>query len=466
MSECTECGARNAESATFCVRCGASLSGTVGEAEVGSDTDRIDPVGGSEVERTMVLDPEAAAGVGSEAERLLQQAAQALSEGRPEAAASRCREAIEIAPDLIAAYSLLGMAEEQRGNTIAAAGAYRRVLQLDPSRTVEREKLESLYETGSASRPEEEQEAASAIYTRYGPWVAGLGTAFIVLVILTLVGVYAWTGHRQERTFEEQMKIAREALDRGDYAAAEAAFEVALTINPDDRDARQGLRYARRKQQVSPAGERQMVSAPRSVPSYQHKIAPSSGPNPFRPIPIGGEPDQPNRQPQQQTRRAPRPPVVDTSPVRARASDFAPSPTSETESVPFGPLEEGPAAETRTTEPPSASQEDGESAEPEEPQRQGQITITFSDPEPAASEQPAAEGASDSGRSEQAAALRAQADQARASGDCARAAELYQQAANAYRADAEANPGNRAVNQAAIEACERAASLCAAEQGQ
>ncbi|MGC9318334.1 MAG: tetratricopeptide repeat protein [Armatimonadota bacterium] len=433
----------------------------------GQDTDRLEPASeADEAEQTLVMDasPDGFEEDAGAPESLLHEASELLAAGDADAAAVRCREAIERAPDLVAAYSLLGMAEEQRGNTVAAAGAYRRVLQLEPGRAAEREKLELLYERGEASRPEADGLAQSeSPVLRWAPWVAAAGAAFVVLVILTLVGVYLHAGWAQERLHAEQMEIARAALDSGDYARAREAFEAALRVRPEDRDAQQGLRYARRKLQAATSERAQAV---RPIPSP--RIVSSSGPNPFQPIPIGGDDERPEPQPQQptQTTRAPRPPVVTSE--RVRSSDTSSSGSAETEVVPFSPLE-GPAGseETASDESQEEGIPDGDLEVVSRPQ--GTVHIEFVDRPPAAEAereqsepqpQPSAEEA------RRAASLRAQADEARRSGDCARAAELYRQAMGAYREDMEANPGNREADQAAIEACERARNLCTTGEGQ
>lgn len=468
MIRCSDCGARNAETATFCVRCGAPLAGAPeAEQAPGQDTDRLEPASeADEAEHTLVMDaPPAPDEEAGDAEGLLHEASQLLAAGDPDGAAARCREAIEVAPDLVAAYSLLGMAEEQRGNAVAAAGAYRRVLQLDPGRTVEREKLEALYESGEASRPEGEGLGAEAERSvlRWAPWVAAAGAAFIVLVILTLVGVHLHAGWAQERVHSEQMATARAALDSGDYASACEAFEAALRVKPEDQDAQEGLRYARRKLRPQTA---QPARAVRPVPSP--RIASSPGPNPFQPIPIGADEEEPERQPQQPARtRAPRPPVVTSE--RVRSSDTSPAGPAETEVVPFGPLEEGPgepggAATGEDHEEPITDQELEVERRP-----QGTVHIEFVDRPPAAEaerEQGEGEPQPSLEQARRAASLRAQAEQARRSGNSELAAELYQQAIGAYRQDMDANPGNREADQAAIEACERARNLCTAAEGQ
>lgn len=456
MAQCRACGTRNADAATFCVRCGADLRAA--EQRPGESTDTLAPVTQAATQPAETV-PESVRA----AERLVQEASELLTRGEAHAAAAKCREAIALAPDLVAAYSLLGMAEEQQGNTVAAAGAYRRVLQLDPTRSVEREKLELLYSTGAAIRPEEEvaEELAEATVLRYAPWVAAVGAAFLVLIILTAIGLRVYAGHQAERVYRQQMAAAQSALEAGDYRAAAAAFQAALQVRPEDRDAATGLRYARRKLTAG-TSVASAAQAPQPIPSGA-KILPSSGPNPFPPRMIGPtNREQPSSQtqapPMHTTRSAPRPPVVDTAPVTG--GNTGAQGGTESTSVPFGPLE------TVAPPPPEAGAPSEEAEPPPAPERRGEITIWRSEG-PAQSSGGAAtsesEGTSSSAAPPHPDALRAQAEQARRSGDTARAAELYSAAIEAYRAEAQANPRNRQANEAAIEACERARRLCETE---
>lgn len=457
MAQCKACGARNADAATFCVRCGADVRIAEGPGE---STDALSPV----TDATMVLPTVAQPTEVSAAERLLEDAAALLDRNDAHAAAAKCREAIALAPDLVAAYSLLGMAEELRGNTVAAAGAYRRVLQLDPSRTVEREKLELLYASGAAIRPEGEvaEEEAEASMLRYAPWIAAVGAAFLVLIILTAVGLRVHAGRQAERTYEEQMAAAQSALDAGNYGAAVAAFQVALQVRPGDKDADTGLRYAQRK--LSSGGAMASAQFAQPIPMGA-TIVPSPGPNPFPPRMVGPSgaqdvPVQAQVPPAHSTGSAPRPPVVDTTPVTGGGRTSTPATGGGSTSVPFGPLEPvAPAPPERTTTPEPAD------VEPAEPERRGEITIWTSEGpvRPSGGATSAGGGSTQSSSGPRPASLRQQADQVRQSGDCGRAAELYSAAIEAYRADTQANPGNRQANQAAIEACRRAQSLCEAE---
>lgn len=486
MARCSECGARNAEQATFCVRCGAQLPGEIAQpAPSGEDTDRIAPVAaednaGDAVGPTAVLESvprsdegDASSATMARAERLLQEAADLLSRGDADAAAMRCREAVTLAPDLIAAYSLLGMAEEQRGNVVAAAGAYRRVLQLDPSRRVEREKLELLYAEGTVARPEDDrfEPTQESIVLRYAPWVAAIAAAFLVLMILTAVGIRMHAHRQAERIYEARMSEAQRALDVGDYQAAASAFQAALAVRPDDPDAQQGLRYARRKLAAASAGGFSRGEVARPLP--RTTIVPSRGPNPFLPVPIGSRESraeqagqvQPQTSSQPRQRRTHTPPVVSTEPITG-GQQTASSEPSSTEPLPFEPLE-APADET-TGEAATSAQEPA-APEPQETEPRGEISIWVSEEpvrdegENAPATSPSSSPSADARRADE---LRSQADQARARGECQRAAELYSAAIEAYRSDSEANPANRRVNAAAIEACERARSLCEAAGGQ
>ena len=490
VAQCEECGARNAENATFCVRCGAELTQGEGRS-VGEDTDTLAPVDDDATEiaepvmtaddATAVVPPvdlsaspeedaEVGEGDGGPASVLLSEAGQLLSEGNADGAAARCREAIEIAPDLVAAYSLLGMAEEQRGNTVAAAGAYRRVLQLDPDRTVERGKLETLYAEGGASRHGGDGEGESSRFLTWAPWVAAVAAAFFVMMTLTAVGLRVHADNEAERVFAEQMGVAESALDAGDYRAAATAFEKALSARPEHDDAQRGLRYARRKMAPGPSGP----VAPASVAqqrSYQASILPSRGPNPFPAIPIGpgreerDEPEAQQGQPQQTQPPRTTPPPVMSSDERVEVRRQPPAtPSVSDTAMPFEPVG---VLDMPREEAAPAPEEPGES-EPAEEQPRGEITIWRS-PRPASQPETPAPAAQQPAQVDHAArgqALRSQARDAINQGNCERAKQLLDQAIEAYRADTAANPSKRQANQAAIATCETLRRQCETGGGQ
>ncbi|MCD6360405.1 MAG: tetratricopeptide repeat protein [Armatimonadetes bacterium] len=483
MGQCMECGARNSEHSSFCVRCGAALvneSAPTGDAP-GSDTDRLDPVAESpavEVEEAPSPPPvaleDAAAEEPADAspESLLAEAADLMGEGRADEAAARCREAIQLAPDMVAAYSMLGMAEEQRGNPIAAAGAYRRVLQLDPGRTVEREKLELLYDAGVARQHEPGPERGgdaetSSPLARWAPAIVGLAAAFLVMMILAGILLRVHGARVAERTYDENMAAARADLDKGDYQAAIRSFKAALAVRPDDNEARTGLEYAQRKLRAARSGGTGRAQA--SVPLAP--IVPSGGPNPFQPVPIGPTgvtdmPDQPRQveRPQPRTHRTHRPPVVDTTTPVVDTADT--SSTTSGDSIPFSPLEDEPAA--GSGQPADAGGGQPADTEP----KHGEITIWTSEPplsssssSPSSSTQSSSSSSAPE-QSHRADQLREQGDHLRASGQYEQAISAYNSAIEAYKEQSQADPATRDANQAAIRACEAAREMCQSSQGQ
>ena len=74
----------------------------------------------------------------------LHRATNLLALGRIGEAAVLCREELEEYPASADAYALLAMAEEQAGNRHLAIGLYEQLLELDPEREVEAERLEAL----------------------------------------------------------------------------------------------------------------------------------------------------------------------------------------------------------------------------------------------------------------------------------------------------------------------------------
>ncbi len=467
MIRCDGCGARNAENATFCVRCGADLAHGQ-EPAVGESTDTLDPVseatpaaeaaGAAMLEEPEPMAPNGASDA-SEAEELLREAGQRLSDGDADGAAMKCRDAIELAPDLVAAYSLLGMAEEQRGNIVAAAGAYRRVLQLDPERKIEREKLEFLYADGLSSGDDDRGDGSlDRRIVAWAPWVAAVGAAFVVLAVLTFVGVRVHAGSAAERSYADQMQVAQAALDSGNYATASRAFETALTARPGDADAERGMGYARRKLAARGASRAPDVFA-QPMP-YTAQIVPSAGPNPFAPIPIGigqvqGAEPQPGQPPMTQspTRTAP-PPVMARD---ERVQVQRPSTTTPSDTImPFRDVLDDPQHEGTT---PAAAEdtEPDETQVAERPKPVGECTIWRS-PGGSASAPPGA--SSEAGHAQSAAQLRSQAQSAIESGNRDQGRRLIDRAIEQYRADSQANPGRRAGNQASINSCEVLRQQC------
>jgi tetratricopeptide (TPR) repeat protein len=275
-------------------------------------------------------------------------------------------------------------------------------------------------------------------------------------MVLTAIMVRYHVGRTRQTAYAEQMQFAQASLDRRDYQAAMDAFDAALKLRPDDSDAQQGLRYARRRLEST-------RSAGMAVPRPQQsaaEIVPSAGPNPFMPVPIG---PSIREQPQpQQTRQGPRPPLVDWGHdvVGNRGS----STTREEVVFEQGPLEEPAEEETPRPRPSEAAEEPPPA--PEEPP--GEISIWVSEPPPPSQETtpgPGHTGVAPSEDATRAMSLRERADALRQQGRCQEAAGLYAEAVEAYRADSEANPRARSLNDAAVQACEHARSLCEASQG-
>lgn len=156
MPQCPECGARNSDSSTFCIRCGMQFGDA--PAEPSAPTETTTP------------------------SRVLDEAAELYAAGNLDDAAAACHAALDEDPDLVSARSLLGMIEEDRGNLAAALAEYEAVLRLAPERTAERERADRLRaavraQTASAI-PEDEQDRR-----RWLPLVIAVAAALLVLVI-------------------------------------------------------------------------------------------------------------------------------------------------------------------------------------------------------------------------------------------------------------------------------------------
>ena len=157
MMECPECGARNSSDSSFCVRCGTQFSAP------GAASSQPPRNGGS----SGVLD----------------EAAELYAAGRLDEAAEACHAALDRSPELVAARSMLGMIEEDRGNHAAALAEYEAVLRLAPARTAERERADRLRGLLEASAGPALVEPQGADQRRWIPLVAAIAAAVIVLLL-------------------------------------------------------------------------------------------------------------------------------------------------------------------------------------------------------------------------------------------------------------------------------------------
>lgn len=164
MPQCPECGALNSDSSSFCIRCGQTFAAAAPS-----------PVPSLE-----------APPVGHDAGRILDEAAELYATGNLDEAAAACRAALDEDPNHVAARSLLGMVEEDRGNPAAALAEYEAVLRLAPERTAERERADRLR---AQIRAQAADTYADETYDRKR--VIALGVALAAGVLVLIIGALA-----------------------------------------------------------------------------------------------------------------------------------------------------------------------------------------------------------------------------------------------------------------------------------
>jgi tetratricopeptide (TPR) repeat protein len=276
MITCPECGARNGLNALLCTSCGRELPPPTREEPVveatANDT--------STIAMVPVLPPEA----------LLAEAADALAEGKAEAACNLCRQALETEPDNPSGLALLGMAEEERGDLGAALLAYERALELEPDRPIEAHRISEL-----RRRLEEEivlEEVAddrtrrrNEFLERYTPVFVASAVALFVIVVGSVLIMRVRHGNQLRATeapYVQAMNYGKEWVGMGEYGNAMLCFQSALQIRPGDSDASRWLAQAQNVQ-AQLAGYDQLN---RDTAGGKW-LGPQGGANPFSPTPIG-----------------------------------------------------------------------------------------------------------------------------------------------------------------------------------
>ena len=455
MQRCESCGGRNAAHSRNCTRCGGALGGVPLQAQASGDTDAFPVV------------PEITP------DGLVDRAAADLADDRVNEAIEGCRRALALDPSHIEAYAVLGMAYEQKGEHALALDAYESVLDFDPERAVERQKVQLLrlrLRDEPAPLPPPRPRWQDFLRT-HKPIVVGVSAFLLVFIIGSIALVSA--GKRSEtvtaqQEYEREMLLGEQAMVEGRYGDARVHFARAWHSRGDDPTAQSRYQEAHRlaEHQGSYPG------ATAQLPKYIG----GTGSNPFRPVPIGGPTpeelaaaaaadatatlsDIPDLPPP--TAAMP-PRAVDvvggrsrtqTSPLPAGA-DTMPSPTGTAPGTggPIAPRQTAPT-ETATTTP--APVETAPDTTPRAPR--GEITIWASEKQPqATSRQPAAEPATPP--APRGDALRDRARSLANQGRTQEAIQAYTQAAGAYREQARTDPATAAASRSAADACEAQAN--------
>lgn len=443
MKICSECGARNADHSYLCNQCGKPL-GPAEEQSTG-DTDQIPP----QSEPT--------------AEDLVTEATDALSDGNPAEAVGLCERALELTPEYVPAFALLGMAHEEMGNLEAALSAYENVVRIDPSRSVERRKINVIKLQMMRSRGEQAESARrSGKWARYGPIILAVGAALLVFVVGAWLIVHNRGVEQQQAAasaYEQAMTLGNEAMADGKYEMAVTHFQAALEARPDDAQARTRMHRAR-----------QMAADQTKRAAKLPKYIPSKGPNPFQPVVVPGKdqeetaaadagpavpvPDPTTNRPrsvyQRQQGSSRSRSTADTSGGRSDTSTSA-SDRGVNEGEPISPV---PTPSEDQQQPGPGPGEDRASS-PEDP---GEIRIWASDEPP-----PGTESSGSTQSAEDPDALRSKADSLRRQGNCQDAAGYYSRAIQGYRQRMENQPALSESARKAIESCQTGRELCETE---
>jgi len=164
MPACAQCGGQNSADSRFCRHCGAEQKAAKLALSAVSAPAVAVPAMPAQPSSLSGLAPEAlaprpTAPAGAVAElsaqeidarrsrQLLERAQGLADKGEQQAAILACRQAIALAPEAVGGYSMLGLLLERGGETGAAMVAYRKVLELAPDSSVERDSLQRLRTT-------------------------------------------------------------------------------------------------------------------------------------------------------------------------------------------------------------------------------------------------------------------------------------------------------------------------------
>lgn len=270
MMICPSCEARNSGSSAYCLRCGASLEAATQESDPGGSTDALTPV----VEDTPAL--------------LVSEAAAQLAEGQSEQAIENCRRAIALNPGLAEAHAVLGMAYEREGNLEAALEAYEAVVGLDPQRLAEQQKasLLRLRLDGRPAPPPCAPPLWQVVWQRLQanlPLTVAVSTGVLVFLIgsiILITSARAGARRQVQEQYRQAMYLGDQAMADQNYAQAVRHYQQAWELRAGDNLVRSRWDQAYRLSTAPQTPERLAAQMPKYIPS--------SGPNPFNPVTIGG----------------------------------------------------------------------------------------------------------------------------------------------------------------------------------
>ncbi len=376
--------------------------------------------------------------------KVLREAAKLLVAGKSREVVRLCRQVIEHEPQNIAAYELLAMAEEEKGNLHLALQAYEQVVALDPNRKADEEKILALRErlAEEQTEPETEQERRLKLLNR---WATVALVISLVLLLGVVTAVFVLRAHNmrlaqasQQRAFAMYITRGKQLMAAGRYDEAMAAFSEAARINAGEVSARELYSNAYREY---------CAALVRDYRSLGGKLSLEPRQNPFQPVRVG--PEEPSSSDSSTARYGAGrfvPPPPDT-----RVAELPPALADDHED-PLGFLQDvAPESVESGTAPPADSNTPGQSQVPTQEYSQqpaGQISIWVE-------QQPRA------GASRQSAeALRREADDLRRQGNYQEAIAKYQTAEQRYNQEMAQDPSTKAAKQTAIKSIRQSIKVC------
>jgi tetratricopeptide (TPR) repeat protein len=277
---CNRCGNRNPLNSKFCRFCGSKLDEPGASKPVLPEEEFYVPTE-SPADRERV-------------QRLLDEAFAQSEKGEMGAAIHACKEALVIDPRSVPVHSLLGLLYERVGEKDKAIAEYERVLELNPDSALERESLARLRGEQETPIPPPTLRSGSRPfhYANTMPIVAAatLGI-FIILLAYHAASQVVKPANVEPANNKLVLNVrnyteeGRQALLRRDYPSAMQAFRQALTQNPNDLEAQNGLRQAQQGLLL--------VSRPTLAPPALGMTPPQQATQPMSPRPQSGNTPQP-----------------------------------------------------------------------------------------------------------------------------------------------------------------------------